>query len=673
MGGASLSMHGNSRRISSRADAHVEAFVGGRFRQSMVKLIAGMVAGAALLGCGRIGFEQTDRPTDGSASDAARPLDATATDAATDASDGLPFSFTAFDLPPGGAGEAIAAPDGPFSRLYALFANRGSFTSEDGGATWTECAPGTGPAIAAAPTDPYVVYLGTGDDVLESRDGCATWTSTALGLRGNAIVALADGRVLAGSSDGVYLRAATGAWRRLSSPFDGLWITALAATRDGTVLYAGSDGSGVARSEDGGVSWELATSGLVTQRASTLALDPSQPSRVFLAESGGPADPTGALWRSADGGRTWVSTFTVGGQAIALHPTDPDVVLYAPFGSLRLSTDGGMSFGGLDRRAGEMGVISVHDLLYESTGSGRALAITRLGVFLASDQNFAWQNRTAGVQAWRIWDITTSARGEIYAGSDAGVLRSADAGATWSLARSGMLNNPEVHALLTVEGDPGLLLVGGAGLWLSRNLGIDFERVYDPVAPDGFDVNALATVAGRVYAGTDTRLIFADPPYTSWTIRSIAGANRRVHDLLDVRDGPDEPAELLIATETGTFYTDDDAATLIDVGVPQEVERLVRLRDGRILAGTDTGLLSATVPTGPWAPAGLEGHAIRSVVEDGDRIVVATDDGLWVSADGGTTYLPAGLTGRNTQSLAVSAGGILVGTLGYGIFRAEAR
>jgi hypothetical protein len=65
-------------------------------------------------------------------------------------------------------------------------------------------------------------------------------------------------------------------------------------------VYAGTDGQGVFRSENGGTSWAAAASGLTTTHVLALAIDPATPATIYAATNGG------GVFRTDDKGVTWV-------------------------------------------------------------------------------------------------------------------------------------------------------------------------------------------------------------------------------------------------------------------------------------------------------------------------------------------------------------------------------
>jgi hypothetical protein len=128
------------------------------------------------------------------------------------------------------------------------------FRSPDGGNTWKLVFEGGPAALALHPADPDIVYLATENlgEIWRSGDGGLTWANVATGLGGGA---------------------------RLTS----LLVDRL----DPSILYLGTDGSGVWRSTNFGVTWSRLGTGLVAPRITCLEADPRNPRRILACTWGG--------------------------------------------------------------------------------------------------------------------------------------------------------------------------------------------------------------------------------------------------------------------------------------------------------------------------------------------------------------------------------------------------
>ncbi len=200
----------------------------------------------------------------------------------------------------GGRTKAITGVPGQPNVFYMAAVNGGVWKTTDFGRTWTpifdDQPTGSIGAIAVAPSDPNVVYVGSGeglarpdlsvgDGVYKSTDAGKTWTH--LGLR------------------------------------DGQQIPMIAVDpRDANKLFVAVLGHpygpnperGIYRSTDGGRTFAKVLSKDENTGGSDLEFDPTNPDIVYAClweqrqgpwENGAWAGTTGGIFKSADGGTTW--------------------------------------------------------------------------------------------------------------------------------------------------------------------------------------------------------------------------------------------------------------------------------------------------------------------------------------------------------------------------------
>ena len=203
----------------------------------------------------------------------------------------------------------------------------GVWRTDDAGTTWrnvSDSAFETGSigAIAVAPSDPNVVYVGTGQGsirgnvsigfgVYKSTDGGRSWRSS--GLRGAGQIAKI--RVHPTNPDLLYAAV-------IGNPF------------------GPSDDRGVFRSRDGGASWQKVFFVSVKTGVADLAMDPSNPRVLYAAAWTGQRLPwtiisgsaESGLFKSTDAGDSWVKLAgglprgVVGKIGVAISPVNPDRV-----------------------------------------------------------------------------------------------------------------------------------------------------------------------------------------------------------------------------------------------------------------------------------------------------------------------------------------------------------
>lgn len=278
--------------------------------------------------------------------------------------------------------------------FYAGATGGGVWKSEDAGNRWRNISDGhfnTGSvgAVAVAPSDPNVLYVGMGeapvrgvatshgDGVYRSTDAGKSWTH--LGLeRTRQISAL---RIHPSDPETAWVAAQGSPWkptaeRGIYRTTDGgasweqvLFVSEAAGASDLTldptnprILFAafwdhqrlpwqvrsGGPGSGIWRSQDGGDSWEELSKGLPDEMGKIgVAVSPARPRRIWAmieAEEGG-------LFRSDDGGDSWTrvnSDRLLRARAwyythVVADPTDAETVYVLNAPMLR-SLDGGKTF-----------------------------------------------------------------------------------------------------------------------------------------------------------------------------------------------------------------------------------------------------------------------------------------------------------------------------------------
>jgi photosystem II stability/assembly factor-like uncharacterized protein len=261
-----------------------------------------------------------------------------------------------------------------------------------GGLVWREVGPyrgGRSAAVEGIATQPLTYYFGsTGGGVWKTMDGGASWENVSDGFFGGSIGAVA---VAPSDPNVVYVGGGEKTVRGNVSHGDGIWkSTDAGATwkhsglpdsrhvprlrvhpRDPDLVYAAvlghlfgpSDERGVYRSRDGGKSWQRILFANRDAGAVDLLLDPNNP-RVLYAttwrvrrtpwglDSGGEGS---GLWKSTDGGDTWLAltankglpTGTLGIIGIAVSPTNSQnlyAIVEAAQGGVFRSRDGGLAW-----------------------------------------------------------------------------------------------------------------------------------------------------------------------------------------------------------------------------------------------------------------------------------------------------------------------------------------
>jgi photosystem II stability/assembly factor-like uncharacterized protein len=350
----------------------------------------------------------------------------------------------------------VAGVPGNRNILYVAAASSGLFRSTNGGTTFDAVFEDGGTlsigAIAVHPRDPDVVYVGTGegavrnsisigDGIYKTTDGGETWTHLGLPdserfsrivinpLNTDEVFAAAMGHAWGPNEErGVFRSRDAGAtWERVLYQNETTGASDVAIDPlNPSIVYAGmhdylrqpwhfrsgGPGSGLFRSADGGDTWVRLTdpelenglpgTGLIGRVG--MSVHAADPNRVYaLIES----QEEGQLWRSDDRGITWLmvnSDRRLNNRPfyytqVRADPVDPDRV-YTVAGSFSISTDGGATFSG---HGGSM-FGDHHALWIDPTDPARLLSGTDGGFWISNDfgQNWDFLNNMPMGQAYHM-------------------------------------------------------------------------------------------------------------------------------------------------------------------------------------------------------------------------------------------------------------------------------
>lgn len=354
------------------------------------------------------------------------------------------------------SGRTIAAAGVPGQPNTFIFGgvDGGLFLTKDAGVTWSPITDGTPiaslGAIAISPSNPDVIYVGTGetdirsnlasgDGVYKSVDGGRTWKN--VGLRDTRQIARvivdptnpdvvyvgALGYAYGPNPDrGVYKSTDGGAtWKRTLFVDESTGVADLAiATGAPNVLYATTwnghrppwstyapiDGPGAAlyRSTDAGVTWTKLSNGLPagewTRPGIACAPDGKRVYALVAVNAVSTAteqqkkvaeEQTG-FYRSDDSGETWKLMDTdkrLTSRAwyfnwLTVDPTNPEIV-YVPNVALYRTEDGGKTFAIV---RGAPGGDDYHDLWVDPRNAAHLILATDQGASISLDRGATWSS-----------------------------------------------------------------------------------------------------------------------------------------------------------------------------------------------------------------------------------------------------------------------------------------
>ncbi|MEO8780092.1 MAG: hypothetical protein ABI389_15680 [Rhodanobacter sp.] len=341
----------------------------------------------------------------------------------------------------GWATMAVGVPSKP-DTFYIGTAGGGVWKSDDAGRTWhalfdQQPASSIG-ALAPAPSDPNVIYAGTGqvaarydigagNGVYRSADGGRSWQHIGLDKTRHIGRILVDPRhpdtVLVGAlghyfgpnhERGVFRSSDGGKhWQQTLTINDDTGIVDLAADpADPAIVYAAAwqvrnypwlsyfqpnagPGSGLYRSSDGGVTWKrLGGDGWPSGALGRIGIATARGGRVYAVVNDAGTPAQSGLYRSDDGGAHWQAMSHAGWLAndyfsrITVDPSDPDRI-YSAGQSIRVSSDGGKNWHVFK---GAPGGDDYHFVWIDSQNSQRMITASDQGAVITVNGGHSWSN-----------------------------------------------------------------------------------------------------------------------------------------------------------------------------------------------------------------------------------------------------------------------------------------
>ena len=613
------------------------------------------------------------------------------------------------------------APAAP-QTFYVGAASGGVFKTTDGGAQWASIFDQTGSLsigdIALSENNPDLVWVGTGevnagggslaydgDGVYVSNDAGVTWTNKGLaqvGSIGKILIDPNNDQVLyVGAmgplfkndpNRGVYKTEDGGAtWTQSLFVSDSTGVVDMAIhPSNGSIVYAaswerirrpqyrsyGGETSGLYRTTDGGITWELLSNGLPqlgSQKGRiSIVIAPSNPSVLYaryadaigniqgvyrtddggdnwVTMNSGPLNNVGFHWwfrgiivdpqdentiynvdfqvqKSSDGGNTWFSVFNnvhVDQHALAFDPTDPDKVVLGNDGGVYFSNDGGANWS----KDQTLPITQLYRCYVDANNVDR--------VYLGAQDNSTMRTTTGGLDDYQV----------IYGGDGFQPLvdptNSSVIYAQYQYGNIGKSTN-----------DGASFFSATAGISSGDRKNWDTPLIFDPQ-----DAQVLYTATQRVYKSINAA--------QSWTAISPdltngpGGGNLNYGTVVAIDVSPFNAQKVISGTDDGNVWLTQDGGEnwqLLSEDLPQRwVTKVLNsnvhpgtlyatfsgyrygTNQGHVYVSTDNGLnwtdLSTDLPDVP----------VNDIVQDNTgRLFIATDIGVLGSGNGGASWAPIG-------------------------------
>ena len=491
--------------------------------------------------------------------------------------------------------------------------SQGIYRSTDGGESWESRNIGLGDygdvvvtGLVLDPTIPNTLIVGTwGYGLLRSNDGGMRWSRLADPLGDSRLSAGALDRedhppIIAGGPSYTYQgeegipssRDLSTTWQRTA-----VRCVALNPTNPDEILTCIDDAHGLYRSTNGGNAWSRVDLG--TGSAWTYAFAPSN-SQIRYASFGSWSE-SGGFYHTTDGGNAWTKT-GVGAIdstviAVAIHPTNPDIVLAGTSrDGLYRSTDGGDSWvkvsDGLDD-------VTFYSVAFAPGDPDVVYAGGYTGIYHSADGGATWDDADSGFSTWyvRSLAIHPDQPETVLIGAShfpkGGVYKRTSSDAPFAPKIDGMQDT----FVLDIEqhpGDPNILYAAtwGAGIFRSTDGGLTWGE-NDHAAPYVYAIEAVQSQTGTIlYAATfysDWGILKSNDQGDTWSEVSREYPSYISFDVESIDESPDH---LVAATLDGIQYSEDGGKTWNDTSGVKEgiVLQLCEFpHTGQLLAATSDG------------------------------------------------------------------------------------
>jgi len=308
-----------------------------------------------------------------------------------------------------------------------------------------------------------------------------------------------------------------------------------------SILYAATKGGGVFKSTNNGAAWVAMNSGLTQLNVNSVAITPDS-SAVYAGTEG--ANTSSGLFRSKDGGATWLLRGVADVTRIAIDPNKSNLLYMGTTNGLFRIEDSGESLVSkniINSLANKVILDIQIDPSSVADDTASLIYIVNIdAIFSSKDDGAKWSLHNTDLPIGVISRIALDKAkpSTLYAGTtNSGIFKSTDSAQSWTRERS-ILDNRGIFSLAVHPGNSVDIYAGGGSTALFKSTdGADtWEERHDNIPNDilfaGGTFSKAATHPGYLAAIDTANNI--DDYFTGWDAN--LSSNSAVNDLLISND-----------------------------------------------------------------------------------------------------------------------------------------